>query len=511
MKTIMAANSSGFNEKVMPVQVFAGQNSDSPQSRIQINEFSSLINVDFNSKSPGTRQGVETFVTGMDGTVLFAYEFKASADSSAKVCYVTSKRKFYTTTTAGASLTLVSMPQTGTISYCNGVMLDDALYFVDGTYLYKYNGSTISDVTASLPALGTPVDVAKMQNRLWVLTADYIIYSVVGDPDDLTTTMDGAGSIQIDSKDGTKNKNIYEWGSTLVVSKGDESTFRYASYWVQGTGTTSDPFYYESLIGDSKSPTGFVGKSGVKIGNDLIGLTFDGVTTISAINNFQKADGDLISVQVNDVIKNINFGLVNLIQGLYESADKRYFLSFAMNGRVVSDYILVYDTTFDRWSTYQGKEVRSWFTIGRGVYFGSVNGTVYHLSDEFNDDGMSFPWSMTTGEISFGQPDVVKLFKSIELELDYSDSLILDVQFTIDGVKLDKMQIELTSPGSRWDEAYWDIDSWDGQGSEKVTIYVLARGKSIKTSISSGQLDSPLFLKGITYRYIEKDSGSAKP
>lgn len=507
----------GINKKenTYPVQQLSGQFSNAPESKIKINEFSSLVNMDFTQKTLGSRSGYSEFVTGLDGTVIFGFEFKKSTDSSPKIFYVTSTRKWYTTDGSGGSLSSATTLPTGsgTISKVKGDMLGDVLYFTDEKYLYSYDGSTVTEITSNLPvspAVGDPIDVATVQNRLFVATKnDYIVWSVPGDPNDLTTTANGAGSLQMENKDGMRMKSLNTWGSTIIVIKGDDSTFRYATYWLQGIGTSSDPYYYEALFGDSKSPTGFLGKSASRIGNDIIGLTYDGVTTISAINNFQKADGDLVSNQITDIIKRINWSQPQLINSIYDNANGRYMLGVPLGSDTSVTYILVYDDTLDVWSTYTGIDARSWFIVGRSVCFGTTGGKVYILDDSTTDNGNAFTWSAKTANNLFDQPDTIKLFKSVELDLFYLSGFTLNVDFEVDGKPLDRIMIPLESPASLWDVFVWDVDSWDGEGSKKITVYVMARGKSLKVTISSGDKDSKVQLNGITYRTVEKEGGTS--
>lgn len=513
----------GFKELSLPVKAWAGMITAFPSKTIGQNAFSQLLNMDFRGPNylrtrKGTTQYTGNSVFGSSNEVVAGIEFKPTGSSTSKIIEATSDGKLYQKDKSVSSTpALIGSLANSTPTIVSMVQMADALYIADGVGAFKWDGSTLTNITSTFPSIsplstGNVLYVSKTRSQVWWADDnDYLYASVPNDPDDLTTTANGAYKVQVSYGDGAQITSMVEWGNTLLINKVDDERDFHTMYWIRGTGSTSDPYRVEDLAGTDMTPTAFLGKSAVELRGDVIGLTMDGVTTVSAIQNFRESKLETISAAISDVIERINFNVPHKINGIYDTITKQYMLAVPLDGATSVTHVLIYDVDGDRWSMYNNWDVRCWERIGTDIMFGTEDGRVVKTRSGDSDEGSGFTKQVVTGDFDAGNPDIIKLFKSLEVDIQHEGDYTVDYYFAIDNVEITTaVSLTLDIETLLWDEFYWDQDKWDNLGNTIRNILILGRGRTIRHKFVNENASEPFTLVSMADRIVRKDSGQAK-
>lgn len=504
------------------VKEWGGLQSDFPDKVIPLNAFSGFLNMMWDGRYKlRSRQGSKLYmdndVVGSN-KVLEAFEFKKSTDISGVEIFATSNGKLYRKE-KGASASAVLIGSLTNIAPVRVQMaqLKDALYIADGLSAMKYDGETLTDIKDTFPTIsplttGEIVSVTTSRNQIWWADSnDYIYASAYNAPDDLTTEALGAWKGQIQFGDGARITSLIPWGSTILINKEDSERSFYLMYWLKGLNTTSSPYRIDPLFGDAHTPVGFIGKSGVQIQGDVVGLTLDGFVSVSAINTFQEAKPGVISSPIGDVVDRINFYAPNEINAVYDNVLNYYLCAVPLDGANYATHIIVYDVQNDRWTLWNNWDVRCWFKSGSNTLFGTNDGKLVQIRQGENDLGGGFKKEIVTGASDSDAPDIDKVFKAVELDMEHAGEYDIDYYFAVDGVEIENpIKLKVLATGSHWDVFVWDEDKWDGEGTSIRNILIQARGKTLTHRFVNTNADEPLIIESMTTRILVKDAGQPK-
>lgn len=571
----------GQEELPISIIVWEGLKSAYPATSIPINSFTQLVNKDLVSPTTiSTRPGASILYMHYDmGYTVAAYEFNQSNGSSFIVWATRDGRLFRTPTQLynrfylGTYETQNLPPDPEFIGYLTtGVGLSNVrfaifknkLWIADGYNAWVYDPSsspTLQNYTSTVGApSGSKIIAVKTHNyRLWYLTdTDQLRGSALNDPSNFTSGT--AWNATIGDNDGMSNRTLTRWGKAMIITKHDTETGRYAMYLLQGSSSTN--FQIDQMFGDEDTPTGFVGNSAVQVGNDVIGLTTDGFTTVSAVQNFQESQLSLLSEDIDDLVRRINFGAASIIRGVYDTATRQYMCAVPLDNSPFNNIILVYDRRKQRWSTYDNWPVIDFFKVktltcfvgntsdrydfnvyGRDEEGASINEDFYaiepHPSDDYTrvvyralDTGLpiynnNFLFLSRRGnyftddvfgkyrkvielsDATFDAADALKMFKALDFNITQDNDYKLLITPVIDGDDdgADTWELDVDADGTDG-EFTGDVSISDGEANSQETLPLGLRGKTLRVRFENNELNQSFSLRSITFRLFKTDSGN---
>lgn len=522
LQTGMAINQDNRRFVEVPIEVkeWAGMMSNYPDTVRPLNAFKKLLNVDFDGKYKiSSRQGSQQYlgnaVTGAGVSILDGLEYK-KATSTSRIIFATSDGKLYQSLKGfNQTPTLIGTLTNPKPIVVSMVQFADAVYIADGIDALKWDGTTLTSIKSTFPtisplATGDILYVTTTRNQLfWADSNDYVYASAYNS--DVFTEAFGGWKAQVQYGDGTRIKTMTPWGDTLLISKGDEERNFHLLYWLRGGNTTSDPYRIIPLFGDQRTPVAFIGKSAIQIQGDVIGLTLDGFTTATAINNFKEAKPENISEPIHDLVKRINFSIPWKINAIYDTVKRQYMCAVPMDGANYVTHILVYDIDGDRWTSYDNWNVRCWVRVGTDVLFGTENGRMVITRRGQSDEGNGFRKEVDRGNNHFGISDIIKLFKWLEIDLILQGDYHVDYYVAYDDVELaTPIELGLLGTNALWNESEWNDFYWNDIASGRRNILLQGRGKTLGERFVNINADEPFTIVTAVNRMMVKDAGQAK-
>ena len=504
-------------QKEVPIAIlqWLGMQSNAPTTAIPVNAFSYVLNFDYItehevSSRKGTTEWMGNTTTG-SVAIIGGYEFSRRADTASRIMFVTSTGKLYRVSSllSGQTPTFIgNLTTSTTLTKAFFATFKGKLYIADGTAGWEYDPDTdtVTQVTFPSDYTGKIICVLARDSSLqwWADTGETILSSVNEATEYETGT---AWRGFVGSGDEMDAVMMLKWLQTVVFIKRDNKTRKTAMYKMTGYSEANfriDPMY----SGEFKS-TGFIGRSPADLGNDIIGLTQDGFSSISAIDTFNETTISNFSKDVDDYIRRINFSQYDLITAIYNTNTRQYMAACPIDSANTNNIIFIYHAESRRWGLYDNWDVRCFFTVAGTVFFGTSDGRLVQTGVGENDEGNGFSKIIEGPDWHFDSPDTLKLFKTLNLDLAQDGEY--DINFTpiINGNYLNATTIPLTlKPGGVWDEFVWDVDPWDTPLEINREIYLLARGRTLRYRLFNDQPDEPFSLRSVTARSFITDAGS---
>lgn len=399
----------GFEEKGVRIIDWEGMKSAYPSTAISVKSFTNVLNKEYvNPQTLSTRQGASIlYMHQRLGYVVAAYEFNQSNSNSVLVMVTKDGRLLITPTVLTPNFwklgqtgpenippqfTQVGYLTTGNIiTSVSFAIFKNRLYITDGYNAWYYDPSTSPSIvkinsTIAASAGAYMIDVLSWGSRLWFLTSTSELRgSNINDPSDFTSG--NAWNVLIGDNDGTTTRSMIVWGRSIVITKSDTVTNRRIMYKLQGFSTST--FRVDKMFGNEKSPVGFVGKSAVEIGNDVIGLTYDGFVAVSAVDTFQEAALNSLSTDIDDIIQRINFNNGEVITAIYDLETKQYMCAVPLDNDPYNTIILIYDIRSKRWGYYNNWPVLNFFYVkGKTAFVGNTSNLYsFNFYDHDNTEG----------------------------------------------------------------------------------------------------------------------------
>lgn len=532
MPQLVEQDNRKFREIPIEVREWGGMLSNYPDEVIPPDGWKLLLNMMSDGRYRlTTRKGSIEFmgnsVTGSSVEVVNGFYFKKTTDLSGRIVFATSDGKlYYVINSRGSTPNLIgSLTNTEPINV-RFAQLNDNLYISDGVDALCFDGTTLTSIKSSLPSI-TPLTVGNINyvevirsQLVWTdVTNDYIYMSGYNLPDEYTDVSTGAFKAQISYGDGAMITSIVPWGRTMLVNKIDEDRDYHLTYWLRGSNTSGDPYIVTPLFGDEKSPVAFIGESAIQIRGDVIGLTLEGFTSVSAINNFQEASPGSISDPIDDWIERINFNIPWKITAVYDIVNKLYICSVPLDGANYVTHSLVYDVEYDKWYVWDNWTVRCWVRIGKQILYGTENGRFVQIGIGHNDEGSGFRKEADRGKNNFGGGDIVKLFKSNEIDIQLFGDYTVSYYYTVDGVDITAaspvvpVPLGLLGENALWNDQvneFWNVGYWNLLASGLRTVLIMARGKTLGERFLNTAADQPFTIISCINRVYQKDAGQAK-
>jgi len=388
---------------------------------------------------------------------------------------------------------------------CSAAEINGAIYFTDGSgdilvirqtgsedILVDADGNGVWDDVSSIVAYDVAVEIADTDSpentraltahmfRLFCATGidnlhvSYILPDLGADQNEDATSDPG------NTDPGTGD--IFPANNSIRIGKGNSDAIRSivafkdfrvavlkdnSIYVVNADPTLSPADYTVQLVSDKVGC--LAEKSAVRVGDDILFLSRDGVRSIgTAFQQDQVATSDPISLPIHDIIEEINWGYANRSCAAYWRG--RYILAVPTGSSTTPNTVLVYDTNLKQWSGRWSGWKPTAFDIyeplndrRRLVWADATNNNVVYLRDHIDEDATTendyadrlgadyaqVPFEILTRGLTFGDPISPKTCDFLEVEF-YKSKARANITLIPDGgdeVILDSGQLVDTGTG----------------------------------------------------------------
>ncbi|MEO0796893.1 MAG: hypothetical protein AAFX93_17160 [Verrucomicrobiota bacterium] len=342
--------------------------------------------------------------------------------------------------------TVAGAPTMDTDSRVEFRQLIAALYAIDGTNLYKYDGtnwSTVVGAPAGVQVIHTDdsrVFLAKTDSEpdaIWVSdTGDGETYTTPqnktriggGDGDEIMAMAPGEGFVVV----VLKRNSIYLVNTDPIVDVANWQRQRISF----GVGLVA-------------------ARAWCKAGDDIYFLAEDGVRTVGRVAGQERSGVNLpLSIQVQGIIEKINKAQRHKVSMCY--TQNRVLIAVPLENSEEPNYVLVFNTLTQRWAGYwtanpNGSETtwrpRCWINTYIGgverVLYGQASGDVWHFLDGRNihQDGSDWiHWQCLSKAFNFAQELNQKQGAFVEFEFRNSMGAVT-IYAVLDGDLTNKRQI----------------------------------------------------------------------
>ena len=507
-----------------------------PSTEIPDDAAQDIINMEFDeSDNLSTRNGfVELFSTTFANRITSDYYF-TSGSGEIGILYTT-----------GAQLRIVETNGTGDTNITGALTLPSDTFWQWITYkdlAIGVNKATSGDnpVKVSTGAVaaalgGSPPKgkyIALWENRVWIVSAtepNQLRGSFLGDPENWATGTDAQGvSIDVEVDDGDQISGLFATKDALYIWKTKRiyklvaidpakavtlaSNLRVAIH-SQTIGCVS-PYSIQPLLDDVVylSPQGLASLRLSEIAEDFRTALYS--RNVAEIGKINKTTEEIPSL----LLPNAN----------------QYWLSFpsnlstrSINESYVLDYLNIQaGVDAARWTRFTGL---AGFTCATS--FPSATGTVYVIGAEnpdgthqlftyrpkdeggvYNDNGEPYPKELRTKAFPHESVLLRKEWHKWGFNFDLlTNSAQVAIQYFFDD-NLGKggnqsFNLSASTLGALWDQAIWDVDSWDSavQGPVQIIRRLLSNssgriGETITFRVSNGQADEAIVIKDMLLMY----------
>lgn len=449
------------------------------------------------------RNGFTSHATGLGTYVESLIEY-SPPDNSGNKLFAAVPTAIYDVTSAGA------VGAAAVTSLTNGRWQHTMMATAGGNFLVicngadsvrNYNGSAWSTPTITGVTSSTLVNVCNHQNRLWFcavnsLKAWYLAgASIAGTATEfdigplcrLGGHLVAMGTITRDGGSGMDDM------LAMVTSKGEVIIY-------SGTDPNDAEAWFLQGVYKIAEPVGR--RCMVRVGADLAVITSNGLISLSSVipisssGQGQQAASDKIGPAFRaayqeggtafgwQVIEYPKKGLSIVNVPVLERTTQRQF---------------VMNTATGAWSRWTGINAGCWSLLGGQMYFGGNDGTVYQVTEGYDDDGDEIPALLIPAFNRFGTPNR-KHFKEARVlaygPSDFSPALAMAVDYNTSGINYSYPSASVTN-GSLWDVAEWDTAEW-GAATVPLSSWQSVAGLGVAGTVAiSLSLDEPYTVNGV--------------
>lgn len=329
---------------------------------------------------------------------------------------------------------------------------------------FKWTGSGIVSTLTADSNCPTATIVAYFKNQLFLAgnstNPSRVFFSALGD----ITTWTITDYFDVDNSDGQQVRALVPAFDALYIFK-DKSIWRLS-------GSNRDNFILEKMV----VGIGTLSPQSIAIVNNFIYFTtfqndiaiYDGAYTVK-----------FISQKIRNTIGGLNFSRATNTLGLafstYKYVDTDYYSSVSNAGSATNNRVLFFDTADNAWSKFVGINANSWCVaeneVGQNILvFGDYLGYVHYYPSTLYYDG-----DVSQSAISahyqtkwFRYPDISlgdKYWRLLKIyALSETSPSLINVDCRSDYETSGALKTyNITTQGSLWDVAQWDVDKWGGQ------------------------------------------------
>jgi len=468
-RQILAQSQAGNAQEISIPPPTGGLNTRDPRDLMPANDALILTNWDPSTDGLMSRQGYESFGTGITGNVESLIEFK---EGSTLQLIVAAGSRFFTLTTAGGTATEIETGLTNAI--WDGAKSGANMILVNGADAPRqWDGTTITTPSytgdIATPGAATMDGVHTHRNRmyLWDTGMSDFYYggtnAISGNFDkfQLSQVSQTGGNLfmmESISRDGGAGPDdfaafILDTGEVVIYQGSDPGD---ATNW--------------SLIGSYFIPPPISKRSAAGFAGDIIVLTKSDWVRLSDVIR-TSTEGQAINVNPSKLSGAIredfaSFGTLEGFEIDIFGAVGKLFINIPETTEIFHQYTVDLTTGSSARREYNGVGPRVWTVFNNELYFGSTN-IVYKADTGTDDDGNDINLSASQAFTDLGVPRDKKINRYTMYITSESDlSIGFSLAFNYGTFPL-AATVTSEATGADWDLATWDLAEWTGTGAAR--------------------------------------------
>lgn len=232
----------------------------------------------------------------------------------------------------------------------------------------------------------------------------------------------------------------------------------------------------------------------LKFGADLLVVTTDGVSPLSAVLPVDRAGGS--SNLITDKIRSA-FAYAHRTYGsLYGWQITDYprgnwlFVNIPTTFSAQPYHQYVMNALTGAWCRFTGMDAVCWCTFGDDIYFGGAGGVVYKADVGYTDDGATITGDAWGAFQYFGSRGLQKQFKLIRPILTSMGTPTLAITVLTDYDDSSPTgSTTFTSGAPLWDTVYWDESFWGSESSilkDWIGVSALGTAAAVRLRMTTG-------------------------
>ncbi len=380
----------------------------------------------------------------------------------------------------------------------------------------KWDGSGSPDNLAGWPAVipgvtpGNPSVSAIFANRL-VFAGDpdnpsLLYISALEDPENFTpdTGAASAGAIQVTPGDGQKItalRTLYlplESAEILVIFK-ERSTYILA-------GHDADTFILQKVSDEFGAVSH---RSVVRVGNELMFLSREGVTSLTTATVQGNITASFMSSRIQPQVNNLNAGKLSDSFAVHLRNRQEVWWAVPDGGSTRNQRILVLNYGQGNvWSRRSGIIARCGEVFDGNLYTGNYAGVVSRQLKGSSYNGQPIDWKYRTPFYDLGSPRTRKRIRDVEVYLKQISEIDVTVKTAWDVRRGSKSQESRTLTvvpdisSSVYGEAVFGEDEYGLSGLSILRFIPDGSGKFFQLEFSGSAADKPVEIQGWTISAI---------
>lgn len=271
------------------------------------------------------------------------------------------------------------------------------------------------------------------------------------------------------------------------------------------TGDSDVPFRFQK----SNSPVGCIAQHSVQeIDNGLVFLATDGIYYFDGNNSFKVSD------RISTTLLGYNTLQFSQATSMYQHDKNRYYLALTGPAATTNNRIIVWDSHNNALSLYTGMapsamEMVYASGINERPYFGDYSGFVYRADTGTDDHPLNVETKITsyayTGWIDFDDLCDKKGIPSIYVYHQNQDG-VLTISYSYDFEESDQysLSFSMSLSSSTWGSGIWDQMIWGGTGGRVVRKDLNGRGRVVRFGFKNSNLGETFRIDGFgTYAHLQ--------
>jgi hypothetical protein len=227
-------------------------------------------------------------------------------------------------------------------------------------------------------------------------------------------------------------------------------------------------------------------RSAIGIGGDVILLTQDGYTPLSAcLQEGRYSEQSDFSFKINAAVKEATQAYKSKFgwEAIYWPQASLFIVNVPIGAAESNQHVR--NTTTGGWCKFTNLQASCWAIYNDNLYFGSPDYYVYKVAGS-SDAGAFIDFKATTAFSYLGNPHSKKQIVAVEPITDFSYPNYIDSRINVDFnlANLPDVTTPPESASSDWNVATWDVSSWvanadGGSGISRCRKNVTGQGYAL--------------------------------
>jgi hypothetical protein len=309
-----------------------------------------------------------------------------------------------------------------------------------------------------------------------------------------------AGAIQVSPGDGEKITAL----KTLFLPLNNEEVlviFKENSTYIL-SGDDADTFTLQKISDEFGAVSH---QSVILVGNELMFLSKEGVTSLSTATNQGNITTGFLSDRIRPQIDTLNRSVLLASFAVHLRNRQEVWWFVADGSATQNQTVLVYNYGINRaWSRRTGISAASGVAMNGNLYTGNYSGVVQQQLKGNNYNGQAIAWTYRTGFQNFTEPRLRKRIKDIELFLKQISNVTVTVNMYWDFKRGSSNRQSRTlnvvpdASSSVYNVAVYGQDVYNLAGSSIFKFMPAGSGRYFQLELTGQDVNKPVEIEGWT-------------